>query len=161
MIDHQAMHENANSRRWLLIAIATVFIASVCIMAVEVTAGRIISKKMGSSLYTWIYRIALNMCFSQLRKRKMPMIPLDDVERTLIARKVDDGSRQVELENLVSNALGSLPPKQRAVFAMRFYEKMTFKEISEAMGTTVGAAKANHHFAVERLRRILSEAGVE
>jgi RNA polymerase sigma factor (sigma-70 family) len=117
------------------------------------------SFKGRSSLYTWIYRIALNMCFSQLRKPKATMIPLDDVERTLSARRVDDGNRQAELENLVSRALGSLPPKQRAVFAMRFYEKMTFKEISEAMGTTVGAAKANHHFAVERLRRILGEAG--
>jgi DNA-directed RNA polymerase specialized sigma24 family protein len=39
---------------------------------------------------------------------------------------------------------------------MRFYDKMSFKDIAEAMGTTVGAAKANHHFAVEKLRKMLS-----
>ena len=117
------------------------------------------SFKGGSSLYTWIYRITLNMCFSQLKKHKATMIPLDDVERTLSVRGGDDVSKQAELENLVSKALQSLPPKQRAVFAMRFYQKMSFKEISNVMGTTTGAAKANHHFAVKHLRQILSEAG--
>jgi len=130
-------------------------------MAQEVFV-RVYSKRTSfrgrSSVYTWIYRITLNMCFSQLKKRKATMIPLDDVERTLTAPRVDDESKQAELERLVSRALGGLPAKQRAVFAMRFYQRMTFREISEVMGTTVGAAKANHHFAVEHLRRILGEA---
>ena len=113
--------------------------------------------KRKSSLYTWIYRIAINMCFSHLKKHKVRIVPLDEVEGMLRAVRQDDGSSYAELEKLLGKALDSLPPKQRAVFAMRFYEKMSFKEISEAMGTSIGAAKANHHFAVERLRRILGE----
>jgi RNA polymerase sigma-70 factor (ECF subfamily) len=110
-----------------------------------------------SSLYTWIYRIALNMCFSHLKRRRVPTVPFDEVEGVLETR-TDDGVDRRELERLVAGAVGHLPPKQRAVFTMRFYQKMTFKEIADAMGTSVGGAKANHHFAVERLREILKEA---
>jgi RNA polymerase sigma-70 factor (ECF subfamily) len=109
-----------------------------------------------SSLYTWIYRITLNMCFSQLKKRKAGTIPLEDVEPVLAAKEEAGADRSRELRALLGNAMESLPPKQRAVFSMRFYDKMSFKDIAEAMGTTVGAAKANHHFAVEKLRKMLS-----
>jgi RNA polymerase sigma factor (sigma-70 family) len=113
------------------------------------------SFKRRSSVYTWIYRIALNMCLSQMKKRKAKMIPLEEVEPFLAAKEnvgPDSGS---DLRRLVAGALDKLPPKQRAVFSMRFYDKMSFKEIADVMGTTVGAAKANHHFALERLRTLL------
>ena len=115
------------------------------------------SFKGKSSLYTWIYRICLNMCLSHLKKRKVQAVPLDRVEGQLQA-KTAVGTDHGHLERLLSGALDKLPPRQRAVFTMRFYEKMTFKEISEALGTSVGAAKANHHFAVEHLRQIFKEA---
>jgi RNA polymerase sigma-70 factor (ECF subfamily) len=133
-------------------------------MAQEVFV-RIYSKRKAfkgrSALFTWIYRIAVNMCLSHLKKRKATMVPLDSVEGTLGAeeaggRSIEDEDDRIEMRELVSGALADLPPKQRAVFAMRFYQKMTFKEISEAMGTSIGAAKANHHFAVAHLRRILA-----
>ena len=53
MIEQRTTDPDGKAKRWLLIAIATVFIASACIMAIEVTAGRVVSRKMGSSLYTW------------------------------------------------------------------------------------------------------------
>lgn len=109
-----------------------------------------------SSLYTWIYRIALNMCFSHLKRRKAKTVPLEDVEPMLAAKENAGPDRSCELRALVGGALESLPPKQRAVFSMRFYDKMSFKDIAEAMGTSIGAAKANHHFAVEKLREMLS-----
>jgi len=116
------------------------------------------SFKCKSSLYTWVYRIAVNMCFSHLKKRNAKTVPLEDVEPMLAAKGHEDPGREDELRALVSGALESLPPKQRAVFAMRFYDRMTFKDIAEAMGTSVGAAKANHHFAVEKLREKLGGA---
>ena len=115
------------------------------------------SFKGRSSLYTWIYRIALNMCFTHLKKRRLETLPLEDVERTLSTRETGGPSGSVELETRLAVAIEGLSPRQRAVFSMRFYEKMTYKEIAEASGTTVGAAKANHHFAVEHLRKILGE----
>lgn len=116
------------------------------------------SFKGRSSLYTWIYRIALNMCLTHLKKRRAVMVPLEDVERTLSIRDAGGPGGNVDLEARLAAALKSLSPKQRAVFSMRFYDRMTYKEIAEVAGTTTGAAKANHHFAVEHLRKILGEA---
>jgi RNA polymerase sigma-70 factor (ECF subfamily) len=109
-----------------------------------------------SSLFTWVYRIAVNMCLSHLKRQKARTVPLEDVEPVLAAKEDGGSDRASELRSLVTGALENLPPKQRAVFSMRFYEKMSFREIAEAMGTSVGAAKANHHFAVEKLRSLIS-----
>jgi RNA polymerase sigma factor (sigma-70 family) len=116
------------------------------------------SFKGKSSLYTWLYRIAMNMCFSHIKKRKAQTVPLEQVEGILEAKTETETGTTIGLQVLLSEALGSLPPKQRAVFSMRFYDKMSYKEIADAMGTSVGAAKANHHFAVERLRDLLKGA---
>jgi len=113
-----------------------------------------------SQVYTWIYRIALNMCFSALKARKAATVPLEEVEGFLAAADPQGQDPAVELEALVARALEHLPPKQRGVFVMRFYDKLAFADIAEAMGTSQGAAKANFHFAVERLRRVLGEADV-
>jgi len=112
-----------------------------------------------SALYTWIYRIATNMCLTQLKKIKIPTVPLEAVEGTLEAKPESGGPDYSELEAAVSNAMAGLPPRQRAVFAMRFFDKMSLKEIAEASGTSVGAVKANYHHAVRHLRNILGEGG--
>jgi RNA polymerase sigma factor (sigma-70 family) len=121
------------------------------------------SFKARSSLYTWIYRIALNLCFSELKRRKTQpaelSVPLDEVQDLVAATHEEPSEATARLEALLAGALGNLPPKQRGVFVMRFYDKMTYAEIAEAAGTSVGAAKANFHFAVERLRSILGETG--
>lgn len=113
------------------------------------------SFKGKSSIYTWIYRIAVNMCITHMKKHKAPVIPLEDVEPFLAAREDTPSEDGFDLGRQVASALKSLPPKQRAVFSMRFYDKMAFKDIANVTGTTVGAAKANHHFALERLRTLL------
>jgi RNA polymerase sigma-70 factor (ECF subfamily) len=119
------------------------------------------SFKGKSSLYTWLYRIALNMCFSHLKKRKAHTVPIHEVEGVLAARPNDATDGRIALERALAGALEGLPPKQRAVFSLRFYDKMSFKEIAESMGTSVGAAKANHHFAVAHLRELLQGVNAE
>ena len=112
-----------------------------------------------SSLYTWIYRIATNMCLTRLKKTRIQTVPLETVEATLEAKPDSAGPDYSRLEAAVSEAMAGLPPRQRAVFAMRFFDKMSFKEVAEASGTTVGAAKANYHHAVKYLRDVLGEGG--
>lgn len=123
---------------------------------VKVYLGRK-SFKARSQVFTWIYRIALNMCLSVLKRRRPVMVPLADVEARLAAKDAPGEGSIAELRGLVTGALEHLPPKQRAVFVMRFYDKLAFADIAGAMGTSVGAAKANFHFAVERLRQVLGE----
>lgn len=115
------------------------------------------SFKAASQVYTWIYRIAANTCLSELKRRRPKAVPLEDVQDVLAAKEDDASESPEHLQALVAGALEHLPPKQKSVFVMRFYDKMAFAEIAEATGTSVGAAKANFHFAVERLRSILGE----
>jgi RNA polymerase sigma factor (sigma-70 family) len=112
-----------------------------------------------SALYTWIYRIATNMCLTRLKKLRIKTVPLEAVEGVLEAGEVQSEPADCDLERAVRDAMKALPPKQRAVFSMRFFDKMSFKEIAQATGTTVGAAKANHHHAVRHLRSMLGEGG--
>lgn len=112
-----------------------------------------------SALYTWIYRIATNMCLTRLKKTEIQTVPLEAVEGVLAAEPDREGPDYSRLEQAVSNAMAGLPPRQRAVFAMRFFDKMSLKEVAEASGTSVGAVKANYHHAVKRLRSVLGEGG--
>jgi RNA polymerase sigma factor (sigma-70 family) len=112
-----------------------------------------------SALYTWIYRIATNMCLSRLKKLKVQTVPLDAVEGVLEARPDGRDPDYSRLERAVSGAMAQLPPRQRAVFSMRFFDKMSLKEIAQTTGITVGAVKANYHHAVRHLRDILCEGG--
>ena len=112
-----------------------------------------------SALYTWIYRIATNMCLTRLKKARIQTVPLDAVEGVLEAKEDVGYPDFRDLERAVANAMVKLPPRQRAVFAMRFFDKMSVKEIAEATGTTTGAVKANFHHAVRHLKEILGEGG--
>jgi RNA polymerase sigma-70 factor (ECF subfamily) len=99
------------------------------------------------------------MCLTQLKKLKVQTVPLDAVEGVLEAKEGGRDPDYSRLERAVSDAMDRLPPRQRAVFAMRFFDKMSVKEIAEATGTTTGAVKANYHHAVRRLKEILGEGG--
>ncbi len=112
------------------------------------------SFKGHSSVYTWIYRIAVNLCLSQIKRTRVQTVPLDDVAYRLASRTSLPDTKSQMLKDVIAKLIEALPPKQRAVFILRFYERLSFKEIAEVTGTSIGAAKANYHFAVEHLRRL-------
>jgi len=110
-----------------------------------------------SRLSTWIYRIAVNEALNFLRhKRRKMFIPIVDVERQL-SGKIDTGSNFCgdEIEKKLQKAILTLPEKQRLVFNMRYYENIKYDEMSEILGTSVGALKASYHIAEEKIEKIL------
>ena len=54
-------------------------------------------------------------------------------------------------------AIQRLPEKQRLVFTMRWFEELSYEDISEILGTSVGALKASYHFATEKLKTFLEK----
>lgn len=111
-----------------------------------------------SSLYTWLYRIATNESITFLNKRKKrQMGALDDVDNQvyhqLRADSYFDGN---EAEVLLHTAIATLPEKQKAVFMLRYFEEMSYKEMSEVMETSVGGLKASFHHAVKKIEAKLS-----
>ena len=111
-----------------------------------------------SMLYTWIYRIATNECLSFLqRKKRRFFLPIGDVEGELSAKL--DSSPHIsgdEIQLKLQKALLKLPDKQRLVFNMKYFDDMTYEEISEITNTTVGALKASYHHAVKKIGDFLT-----
>ena len=62
-----------------------------------------------------------------------------------------------EAQMLLQKAILTLPDKQRLVFQMKYFEDMKYDDISEILGTSVGALKASYHHAVKKVEKFLSE----
>ena len=110
-----------------------------------------------SKLSTWIYRIAMNETLNFLRhKRRKLFITIIDLERQL-RHKIDSGAdfSGDEIEKKLQKAILTLPEKQRLVFNMRYYESIKYEEMSEILGTSVGALKASYHIDEEKIEKIL------
>ncbi|MBK9183721.1 MAG: sigma-70 family RNA polymerase sigma factor [Ignavibacteria bacterium] len=59
-------------------------------------------------------------------------------------------AEQSEFETYFRSVLNTVPPKQRETFCMRYYDELSYEEISAITGTSEGALKANYHWAVKR-----------
>ncbi|MFA6946255.1 MAG: RNA polymerase sigma factor, partial [Pedobacter sp.] len=111
-----------------------------------------------SQLFTWLYRIATNESITFLNRKKIRnSVSLDesnglDLAETLADSPYFDGDKaQMKLQK----ALLTLPEKQRLVFNMKYFDDLKYEEISEILGTSVGALKASFHIAVKKIEQIL------
>ena len=110
-----------------------------------------------AQLYTWLYRIATNECYTFLKnKRKRFFIPIHDVEAELTEKPEHEPSLKAnELELKLQKAILSLPEKQRVVFSLRYYDEMKYEDMSAVLGTSVGALKASYHHAAQKIEKFL------
>lgn len=107
-----------------------------------------------SQLYTWIYRIATNESLNFLQKQKIrAALRFEDITSRL-DEKIDEGTgvNGDEAQKALMKAMSRLPSKQKTVFIMRWFDDLSYEEISEILGTSVGALKASYHFAQEKIR---------
>jgi RNA polymerase sigma factor (sigma-70 family) len=113
--------------------------------------------KEEAQLFTWIYRIATNEAISFLRKKRNRFfIPLVNVENKLAKTLIDDNffnGDEVQLK--LQKAILKLPEKQRIVFNMKYYDDLKYEEISDVLGTSVGALKASYHHAVKKIENYI------
>jgi RNA polymerase sigma factor (sigma-70 family) len=111
-----------------------------------------------SQLYTWIYRIATNECLSFLqKKRRKFFLPIGDVEGEL-SEKLESSTNISgdEIQLKLQKALLKLPDKQRLVFNMKYFDDLSYEEISQITTTSVGALKASYHLAVKKIEDFLA-----
>ena len=103
--------------------------------------------EMKSSLKTWISRIAYNESISFLRHKSLPVIYYEDREGEvdkLSDTEVEEtfGHPNPETVQLIRAALRHLPPDERAIITMFYYEEMSLKDIAyvtESIPTTVAS----------------------
>jgi len=110
-----------------------------------------------SSLYTWLYTIATNEALTLINKRKRnSTVSIDDLgsyfENSHEGSTWFDGDEaQVKLQN----AILKLPDKQRVVFNLKYFDEMTYEEMSKVLSTSEGALKASYHHAVKKIEKML------
>jgi RNA polymerase sigma-70 factor (ECF subfamily) len=116
--------------------------------------------RQDSQLFTWIYRIATNECLTFLKAKKRKFfLPIHDITEELTA-KIDSSSdiSGDEIQLKLQKALLRLPDKQRVVFNMRYYDELKYEEMSQILGTSVGALKASYHHAAKKIEEFLKSA---
>jgi RNA polymerase sigma-70 factor (ECF subfamily) len=112
--------------------------------------------KGDASLATWLYRVSVNACLNRVATKRPVVAPIEAAGE--LDSKAADPLQEVlrgERAAKVREAIAKLPPKQRATLVLRVYQDCSHEEIATALGSTVGAAKANLFHALGNLRRAL------
>ena len=78
-------------------------------------------------------------------------------ERATRTERAADRLLRIERAAWVRAAIAQLPRKQRAALILRMYHDMTHHEIAEALGSSVGAVKANVFHALQNLRKLIGD----
>jgi len=104
-----------------------------------------------SRIYTWITRIAINEALNHIQRNRQNA-SLDDGESSVaLSLQSDPYFDGDETQLQLQEAISKLPAKQRAVFNMKYFQEMKYEDMSEALGTSIGALKASYHHAVKKI----------
>lgn len=113
-----------------------------------------------SKLSTWLYRIAINESITFINKKKnQNNISVDEDDSFLLNTiEGDDFFDGDEAQKKLQKAVLTLPDKQRLVFQMKYFQEMKYDDMSEVLGTSVGALKASYHHAVKKIEKFLTDS---
>lgn len=112
-----------------------------------------------SKLITWLYKIATNEALNFLRKKKVQFfLSMSSLEDNLV-RKIEDDPyfNGNELQRELWKAIQKLPDKQKAVFMLRYFDDLSYEEISRILDTSVGSLKASYHHAYIKIKTDLEK----
>jgi len=98
----------------------------------------------------WLYRIARDKAYRELRGRPARAAPLDESLQDSIA--IQKESFTAEEAEDVRAALDQLPAEQRDVLLLRFMEEMSYEQIAEVVACPVGTVRSRIHYAKLALR---------
>lgn len=109
--------------------------------------------KQESKLFTWMYRIATNEALSHLsqKAKKNGRSSMEHQAFVIANLEADVYFEGDDIQIKLQKAIHLLPEKQQLVFKMRYFNELKYEELSEILGTSVGALKASYHHAVKKI----------
>jgi RNA polymerase sigma-70 factor (ECF subfamily) len=116
------------------------------------------SFRAASSLRTWLFSIARNVCRDRARssRRARLVVPLEEAH-ALTAQDPLSAAVAAETELRLLAAMERLTETQRAVFTLRVTEGLSYREIADVVDTTEGSARVHYHNAVRAVKEYLDE----
>lgn len=111
---------------------------------------------------SWLFGIAHNVAIDSMRKNKVRALLSYTAELPEYASPERPDSQLVvnEVQHEIEKVLQCLPDKQRQVFLLRQHSEMSFKEIATLLGQPLNTVLGHMHYAVSKLRKVLSEKNV-
>jgi RNA polymerase sigma-70 factor (ECF subfamily) len=115
--------------------------------------------KQESKLFSWMYRIATNEAITFINKRsKERKVDISEVQEHLVSNLENDiYFSGEEIQEILQKAIASLPQKQQLVFNMKYFDNIKYTQISEILGTSVGALKASYFHAVKKIESYIKK----
>jgi len=116
----------------------------------------------GSSFYTWLYRIAVNLAIDSQRRQKRNPLEFRETmdglfeEQNEVARDPFSDVQDRELREKLISAINDLTPEHRAVIILRAVEGLSYKDIGEILGCSEGTIMSRLHYARKKLQEKLS-----
>lgn len=114
------------------------------------------SFKGESKIYTWAYKIAVNESLTFLRSKKRKSWLLFDNTYEHEARDNFEYINGDIIDKKLKEAIFLLPPKQKLVFNMRYYDEIPFKEIAQILKLNEGGIKAQYHHATKKIENYIN-----
>lgn len=112
---------------------------------------------------TWLFRIASNNCIDFLRKKKMQMMSIDgtdsdegnvfDLESP--NRNPEQEAIKQQKKVIMQEIVGKLKPQYKLLIEMRYFQEMSYEEISQELDIPLGTIKAQLHRARDILQGIM------
>jgi RNA polymerase sigma-70 factor, ECF subfamily len=174
LIDECRKGNLANFRKLLELTVPFIFPVAFRILGSEdqardavqdtmVTIWQKINNIKSAEVYNnWAYRIAVNKCYDQLRKRKRnPEIMADENIWARLSESIADNHssdlENSELAHIINRLTNRLSPKQKTVFILSEIEQLSNDEISEITGISKAGIKANLYHARKRIAELIEK----
>lgn len=112
-----------------------------------------------SAFSTWLFRIASNETLNYIasQKRRQHLSIDSGLSHEVEQMQSHNGFSGNEIQLKLHHAIQKLPPKQRMVFNLKYFDELPYHEMSRILGTSEGALKASYHHAVKKIENFLVE----
>lgn len=103
----------------------------------------------------WLHRVAANLCYSRLGRRRLPSVPIGEtvvgVVRDLAIEPAEHAEQQ-ELRSIVRDGVAHLPLKHQSVVILYYLQGLSLQETAEVLDVRLGTVKSRLHYALRALR---------
>ena len=113
-----------------------------------------------SGMYTWLYRITVNVALNTLRKKKFKEFVRYDEMAEQFDTEYEHADAKVlkeEYQTILRRAIDRLPAKQKMVFIMRYYDEIPYDDMAKMLKKSAGGLKANYSIALKKIQEYMKK----